>query len=214
MGLEVGQVKIDLALRNERIPEFEAMMKEQEKKTQQELAAKDEALAAKDQELSSLRAEIELAFCNGSSSFMVSSVDKVADLNASIKEGYFQVFDNSVRNKSFYTKGLSIDSEFEDMSCAYTALSAVVKKNVCEAFVEKGMQNGKKIPSSGDADEASETIAGDIIFVVPLVEHSKFKRKAEDLFIEHALSLTQALCGFQFLLTHLDGRQFLIKSNP
>lgn len=76
------------------------------------------------------------------------------------------------------------------------------------------MQNGNKIPSSGDADEASETIAGDIIFVLQLVEHSKFKRKAEDLFIEHALSLTQALCGFQFLLTHLDGRQLLIKSNP
>ena len=45
-------------------------------------------------------------------------------------------------------------------------------------------------------------------------EHPKFKRKYDDLFVEHALCLTEALCGFQFALTHLDGRQLLIKSNP
>lgn len=59
-----------------------------------------------------------------------------------------------------------------------------------------------------------DTIAGDIVFILQLKEHPKFKRKFDDLYVEHSLNLTEALCGFQFALTHLDGRQLLIKSNP
>lgn len=59
-----------------------------------------------------------------------------------------------------------------------------------------------------------DTVTGDIVFVLQLKDHPKFKRKYDDLFVEHTISLTEALCGFQFVLTHLDGRQLLIKSNP
>jgi DnaJ family protein A protein 2 len=59
-----------------------------------------------------------------------------------------------------------------------------------------------------------DTVTGDIVFVLQQKEHPEFKRKGDDLFVEHTLSLTEALCGFQFVLTHLDGRQLLIKSNP
>uniref|UniRef100_A0A6N2L8Z2 J domain-containing protein n=1 Tax=Salix viminalis TaxID=40686 RepID=A0A6N2L8Z2_SALVM len=59
-----------------------------------------------------------------------------------------------------------------------------------------------------------DTITGDVVFVLQLKKHSKFERKMDDLFVEHSLSLTEALCGYQFALTHLDGRQLLIKSNP
>lgn len=59
-----------------------------------------------------------------------------------------------------------------------------------------------------------DTVTGDIVFVLQLKDHAKFKRKYDDLYVEHTISLTEALCGFQFVLTHLDGRQLLIKSNP
>lgn len=59
-----------------------------------------------------------------------------------------------------------------------------------------------------------DTVTGDIVFVLQQKEHPKFTRKGDDLFVEHTLSLTEALCGFQFIVTHLDGRQLLIKSNP
>lgn len=59
-----------------------------------------------------------------------------------------------------------------------------------------------------------DTITGDIVFVLQQKEHPKFKRKSDDLYVEHNLNLREALCGFQFVLTHLDGRQLLIKSDP
>ena len=88
------------------------------------------------------------------------------------------------------------------------------EKKVLEVNVEKGMQHGQKIVFQGEADEAPDTVTGDIVFVLQLKEHPKFKRKYDDLYVEHTLSLTESLCGFQFALTHLDGRQLLIKSNP
>ncbi|XP_073139864.1 dnaJ protein homolog [Henckelia pumila] len=91
----------------------------------------------------------------------------------------------------------------------------VQEKKVLEVHVEKGMQHGQKITFPGEADEAPDTVTGDIVFVLQQKEHPKFKRKGgDDLFVEHTLSLTEALCGFQFVLTHLDGRQLLIKSQP
>ncbi|KAK9061367.1 hypothetical protein SSX86_018548 [Deinandra increscens subsp. villosa] len=90
----------------------------------------------------------------------------------------------------------------------------VQEKKVLEVHVEKGMQNGQKITFPGEADEAPDTVTGDIVFVLQQKEHPKFKRKGDDIFVEHTLNLTEALCGFQFILTHLDNRQLLIKSQP
>ncbi|CAK9149377.1 unnamed protein product [Ilex paraguariensis] len=87
-------------------------------------------------------------------------------------------------------------------------------KKVLEVHVEKGMQHGQKIVFKGEADEAPDTVTGDIVIILQQKEHPKFKRKFDDLYVEHPLNLTEALCGFQFVLTHLDGRQLLIKSNP
>jgi len=99
--------------------------------------------------------------------------------------------------------------------CGQCKGSKVVQdKKVLEVHVEKGMQHGQRIVFQGEADEAPDTITGDIVFVLQLKDHSKFKRKGDDLYVEHTLNLTEALCGFQFPLTHLDGRQLLIKSSP
>ncbi|PWZ22580.1 DnaJ [Zea mays] len=90
----------------------------------------------------------------------------------------------------------------------------VQEKKVLEVHVEKGMQHNQKIVFQGQADEAPDTVTGDIVFVLQLKDHPKFKRMYDDLYVEHTISLTEALCGFQFVLTHLDGRQLLIKSDP
>ncbi|PIM98233.1 Molecular chaperone (DnaJ superfamily) [Handroanthus impetiginosus] len=85
---------------------------------------------------------------------------------------------------------------------------------VLEVHIEKGMQHNEKIVFSGESDEAPDTIPGDIVIMLQQREHPKFKRNSDDLHIEHNLNLREALCGFQFVLTHLDGRKLLIKSKP
>lgn len=38
-----------------------------------------------------------------------------------------------------------------------------------------------------------------------------FRRDGNDLVMNHKIGLVEALCGFQFMLKHLDGRQIVVK---
>jgi len=97
--------------------------------------------------------------------------------------------------------------------CAECNGEKVIKeRKVLEVNVDKGMQNNQKIAFTGEADEMPGTLPGDVIFVIQEKEHELFKRQGEDLYIEKSLKLVEALCGFQFLITHLDGRKLHVKS--
>jgi len=88
------------------------------------------------------------------------------------------------------------------------------ERKVLEVHVEKGMKNNQKIVFRGMADEKPNMEAGDIVFVVQEKEHEMFKRKGADLLLVKHVSLNEALTGFQWMITHLDGRKIVIKSNP
>ncbi|GMI18103.1 hypothetical protein TrLO_g1525 [Triparma laevis f. longispina] len=88
------------------------------------------------------------------------------------------------------------------------------ERKVLEVNIEKGMRHNQKITFRGLADEKPNVETGDIVFVVQEKEHTTFKRKGADLLISKTISLNEALCGFKWLVTHLDGRQILITSKP
>jgi DnaJ family protein A protein 2 len=90
----------------------------------------------------------------------------------------------------------------------------VQEKKVLEIFVDKGMRHKQKIVFTGEGDQEPDVIPGDVIIVLQEAEHARFKRNEADLLVEQEISLFEALCGFEFVLTHLDGRTLLIKSNP
>eukprot|EP00262_Sarcandra_glabra_P010835 TRINITY_DN2632_c1_g2_i1.p1 TRINITY_DN2632_c1_g2~~TRINITY_DN2632_c1_g2_i1.p1 ORF type:complete len:308 (+),score=51.94 TRINITY_DN2632_c1_g2_i1:207-1130(+) len=103
----------------------------------------------------------------------------------------------------------------EDDKCTRCKGSKVTQEEkVLEVLVEKGMEHGQKIVFPGEANEALNVVTGDIVVVLQLEEHPMYKRKFHDLYVEHTLGLAEALCGFQFSLTHIDGRELLIKSDP
>jgi DnaJ family protein A protein 2 len=88
------------------------------------------------------------------------------------------------------------------------------ERKVLEVLVEKGMRNNETIVFRGMADEKPNMEPGDIKFIVQEKEHNVFKRKGADLLITKTLSLNEALCGFAWKITHLDGRTLVIKSQP
>ena len=54
--------------------------------------------------------------------------------------------------------------------------------------------------------------AGDVIIVLQEKEHDTFTRKGSDLFCTYNIGLTEALCGFEFTMKQLDGRDLVIKN--
>lgn len=64
------------------------------------------------------------------------------------------------------------------------------------------------------ADEKPNMEPGNINFVIQEKDHELFKRKGADLLVTKSLSLNEALCGFEWKVTHLDGREIIIQSKP
>uniref|UniRef100_A0A3Q3WRA5 J domain-containing protein n=1 Tax=Mola mola TaxID=94237 RepID=A0A3Q3WRA5_MOLML len=88
----------------------------------------------------------------------------------------------------------------------------VVKEvKILEVHVDKGMKHGQKITFGGEADQAPGIEPGDIVLVLQEKDHETYKREGNDLFMNYKLGLVEALCGFQFMLKHLDGRQIVVK---
>lgn len=90
----------------------------------------------------------------------------------------------------------------------------VQEKKVLEIFIDKGMRNKQKIVFTGEGDQEPDVVPGDVIILLQEQEHTRFKHNDVDLLIEKDITLYEALCGFEFLVEHLDGRSLLIKSNP
>lgn len=44
--------------------------------------------------------------------------------------------------------------------------------------------------------------------------NQEFRRDGSDLHMVQRIGLVEALCGFQMTVTHLDGRQLLVKYPP
>lgn len=108
----------------------------------------------------------------------------------------------------------------------------VVKRaQMLEVNIEKGMKEGQKVTFREAADQAPGHQTGDINVI--LVEREDVERSDKrdgksskttikpvfkrlqnsvDLLIEYELTLTEALLGYNFAITHLDGRIITIKS--
>ena len=91
---------------------------------------------------------------------------------------------------------------------------SVKEKKILELHIEKGSKTGTKIKFDGESDEHPGKLPGDIVFVLKEKEHPDFKRRNADLLLQKEITLVEALTGFSFTLTHLDGREIVIQTTP
>jgi DnaJ-class molecular chaperone len=73
--------------------------------------------------------------------------------------------------------------------------------------IPTGIVAGSSIRLPGVVDHVAAATPGDVIFIVRQRGHETFTRKGHDLAMEVTLSLSEALCGFQRQIVHLDGRK-------
>ena len=76
--------------------------------------------------------------------------------------------------------------------------------------VDRGMNTQQPIVLSGKGDQSTDAEHGDVVVQLELETHETFVRQEHDLLVEKTISLTEALCGFQMNIRHLDGRTLLI----
>lgn len=82
-----------------------------------------------------------------------------------------------------------------------------------EVHVDKGMKHGQKVSFKGEGNQAVDCKeSGDVVVVLVQQPHKFFERSGDNLIIVHTITLTEALCGFQFPIKHLDGRDLVLKS--
>ena len=92
--------------------------------------------------------------------------------------------------------------------------SVTKERKILEVHIERGLKDNEKIVFRGMADEKPNMEPGNINFVVQEKEHEVFTRKGADLMMRKTISLNEALCGFVWKITHLDGREIVVKSKP
>ncbi|XP_031566895.1 dnaJ homolog subfamily A member 2-like [Actinia tenebrosa] len=86
----------------------------------------------------------------------------------------------------------------------------IKEKKILEVNVEKGMSDNQKIAFRGEGDQEPNVEPGDIILILQQKDHDVFTRQGMDLFMTKEIGLVEALCGFQMVIKHLDGRDLVL----
>lgn len=82
-----------------------------------------------------------------------------------------------------------------------------------QVHITRGMENGEEIVFKGESDETPDSEPGDFVVTIQENPHNLFKRKFANLMIRKEITLSEALLGVQFPLTHLDGRILIISNS-
>jgi len=161
---------------------------------------------------------VQCSACNGKGSNKPNSVQKCVSCNGQGAKvhlrhmgfGFIQQVQEACEECG--GSGESIAEEDKCEKCSGEKVFDEEKK--LDVYIDKGMEHAQKLVFSGEADHLPGTTPGDVILVLKMEEHTEFKRAKNDLLTTKKITLFEALCGFQILIKHLDGRILVVKSAP
>jgi len=104
----------------------------------------------------------------------------------------------------------------EDICSACRGEKVIQEKDRLDIVIEKGMKDGDTLVFAEQGDQLKDTSPGDVIILIKQTDdpQSQWKRTGTDLEYFHSITLIEALTGFEFYLTHLDGRVLHVCSEP
>ena len=79
--------------------------------------------------------------------------------------------------------------------------------------IPKGIDDGELILLKDKGNVLNETCKGDIKIFVKIENDSMFKRAGLDLVLEKIINLKDALCGFSFEITYINGKSYTLNNN-
>ncbi|CAF1031060.1 unnamed protein product [Adineta steineri] len=88
------------------------------------------------------------------------------------------------------------------------------QKKKLEIVISPGSKHEQQLRFPGESDQAPNMEAGDVIIVLQQEPHATFERSGDSLVMKHKINLIESLCGFQLVITHLDGRKIILKHPP
>jgi DnaJ-class molecular chaperone len=79
--------------------------------------------------------------------------------------------------------------------------------------VPKGVDDGEMVLLKDKGNVMNENCKGDIKIFVKVENDSIFRRAGLDLVLEKKITLKEALCGFSFELTYINGKSYTLNNN-
>tara|TARA_B110000438_G_scaffold289980_1_gene325171 strand:+ start:146 stop:1057 length:912 start_codon:yes stop_codon:yes gene_type:complete len=73
--------------------------------------------------------------------------------------------------------------------------------------IPKGIDNKEMLVLKEKGNCLSDSLKGDIKLVFSITNDSLYKREGLNLFLEKTISFKESICGFEFIIKHINGKQ-------
>lgn len=90
----------------------------------------------------------------------------------------------------------------------------VFEKETIYVTIPKGVDDGEIIVLRDKGNIINEQCKGDVKIFVKIENDSVFTRSGLDLVLEKTITLKDALCGFSFEVTYINGKSYTLNNNP